>query len=42
MVDANGEGKLGAPETAVEIDGGNADDGGFDPIMSDMDGSDCR
>lgn len=32
--DAKGEGRLGAPETAVEIDAGNADEGGFDPIMS--------
>lgn len=38
--DANGEGKLGAPETEVDIVGGNADVPGL--IISRMDGNDCR
>lgn len=37
----NGEGRLGAPETEVDIDGGKADVGGLAPITSCMDGNDC-
>jgi len=36
-----GEGRLGAPETEVVIDGGKADVGGLAPITSCMDGNDC-
>jgi hypothetical protein len=36
-----GEGKLGAPDTEVTIDGGKADVGGLAPITSCMDGNDC-
>lgn len=39
--DAKGEGKPGALETDVEMDGGKADVGGFAPITSCIDGSDC-
>lgn len=39
---ANGEGRLGAPETEVEIEGGKADAGALAPMTSCMDGKDCR
>lgn len=39
--DANGEGKLGAPETEVDIDGEKAEVGGLAPITSCIDGNDC-
>lgn len=39
--DANGEGKLGAPETEVDIDGGKVDVGALVPITSCIDGNDC-
>lgn len=38
-----GDGRLGAPWTDVERDGGNAEVGGFVPdITSDIEGKDCR
>lgn len=39
--DAKGEGRLGAPGTEVDIDGGKAELGGLAPITSCMEGKDC-